>query len=99
MMYGTVARWRVKPGMEGKLLELARTFGRPPGIVMDYVFRMDDDPSVCYLVAVFESREAYKANAARPETHAEYLQYRELLAEEPEWHDGEVVAADTWEAA
>jgi hypothetical protein len=58
---------------------------------------MDADPSVCYLVVVFESKAAYEANAARPEAHAEYLQYRELLAEDPEWHDGTIVATNTWE--
>jgi hypothetical protein len=31
------------------------------------------------------------ANAASPEQHARYEQYRALLTAEPEWHDGEIV--------
>jgi quinol monooxygenase YgiN len=97
MMYGTVARMRIKPGMEDKLLALVRSFGRPPGLVMDHVYRMDADPAECYVVVAFASKDAYLANAARPETHAEYLQFRELLTEEPVWHDGEIEAIHAWE--
>ena len=30
-------------------------------------------------------------NANSPEMHQRYLRYRELLTEEPEWHDGEAI--------
>lgn len=92
-MYGTVARMHVKPGAEGKLLELNRNFQAPKGAVAEYVYRMDADANEYYLVVVFESEEAYKANAVTPEQHAFYLQYRECLTADPEWHDGTIVDA------
>lgn len=95
-MYGTVARMRVAPGAEGKLLELNRNFQAPKGAVAEYVYRMDTDPSEYYLVVAFESEAAYKANAASPEQHAFYLQFRECLSADPEWHDGTIVDTRTF---
>jgi len=93
-MYGTVARMRAKPGMENKLLQLSREFeGKIPGIVRSYVYRTDADPEEFFLAVLFESREAYLANAQNPEQDARYQQLRALLATDPEWHDGEVVYA------
>ena len=53
---------------------------------------MDADPNELYLVAIFDSREPYRANAASAEQDAEYRQMLEFLDGEPEWHDGEIVA-------
>ena len=95
-MYGTVARYRVKPGMEGQLRQLleeqGRVFeaGQVPGFVVSYSYRMDADPNDYYIAAVFESREAYWANAQSPEQDARYRQWLPLLEAEPEWHDGEI---------
>jgi heme-degrading monooxygenase HmoA len=78
--------------MEERLLQLSREFeGRIPGLVREYVYRTDADPNEYFLAVLFESRETYEANATTPEQHARYLQYRELLEADPEWHDGEVV--------
>jgi len=94
MMYGTVARLRIKKGMEEEWMALSSEMeaNSPPGSVTDIVYRSDADPQVYYLAVVFASKEAYEANANSPEQHAQYLRYRALLEEEPEWHDGEVVA-------
>jgi heme-degrading monooxygenase HmoA len=94
-MYGTVARYRLNPGMEGQLIELAREFeaAQVPGFVASYAYRMDADPNDYYLAVVFESREAYVANADSPEQDARYCQSLPLLEREPEWHDGEIVYA------
>ena len=35
-------------------------------------------------------REAYERNADDPAQHERYVEYRALLEDEPEWHDGEV---------
>jgi quinol monooxygenase YgiN len=93
-MYGTIARLRVKPGMDERLRELLGEL-RPqvPGLVFDHLYRIDTDPNEFYLVVAFASREAYQANASSPEQHARYERYRELLAADPEWHDGEIVAS------
>jgi quinol monooxygenase YgiN len=93
-MYGTVARFRLKPGVEEtQLMELSRELeGRPiPGFVAEYTYRMDSDPHEYYFAVVFESKEAYFANANTPEQDAFYRKFRELLVDDPEWHDGEVV--------
>jgi quinol monooxygenase YgiN len=92
-MYGTVARMKVKPGMAQKLMELMGNPARTtPGEVGYYVYQMDNDPNEYYLAVIFESKEAYVANANSPEQHQEYLQYMQFLEREPEWHDGEIVA-------
>ena len=92
-MYGTIARLRLKPGMDEQLQALLSEL-RPqvPGLVFDHLYRMDADTNEYYLVVGFESREAYRANAASPEQHARYERYRSLLEADPEWHDGEIVA-------
>jgi heme-degrading monooxygenase HmoA len=96
-MYGTVARLRVKPGSEKQLIEMSRDESALdiPGFIGQYVYRMDHDPSEYYLVVIFDNRETYFANADSPEQDARYRQFRALLASDPEWHDGEIVYADT----
>ena len=91
-MYGTVARMRLKAGApEDAMARVGEDAARIPGLVSSYVYRSDDDPRELFLAVVFESREAYVANAERPEQHERYLKMRELLEDDPEWHDGEVV--------
>ncbi len=89
-MYGTIARFQLKPGTEA---ELARHGGEAsaniPGIVFQHYYRTG--PGEAYIVVGFESKEAYDANAASPEQHARYLEYREFLTADPEWHDGEII--------
>ena len=90
-MYGTVARIRIRPGVEAELERLSREQApHTEGFRFQHVFRLDDDPQTAYLVVGFDSKEAYRANAASPEQHARYEAYRALLEEDPEWHDGEI---------
>jgi hypothetical protein len=56
---------------------------------------MDAEPGVLYMVAIFESKEAYMANADRPEAYARYQQMHAYFDGEPEWHDGKIVFALT----
>ena len=96
-MYGTIAHIRVKPGMEDQFRQLiegqmhAFEAGQVPGFVATYTYRTDADANDYYLAVVFESREAYWANAQSPEQDARYRQWQPLLEGEPEWHDGEIV--------
>ncbi len=94
-MYGTVGHYRIKPGMEGQLVEQLRLFeaAKVPGTVAVYAYRMDADPNDYYIAVVFASKEAYWANAQSPEQDARYRQLLPLLEREPEWHDGEIVYA------
>jgi|SRR5579872_3371431 len=95
-MYGTIGRLRIKPGMEDQfrqlLQEQAHPFetGQVIGFVASYAYRMDADSNDLFIAAVFESREAYWANAQRSEQDARYRQWLPLLESEPEWHDGEI---------
>jgi quinol monooxygenase YgiN len=95
-MYGTVAKLKIKPGKE----EAFREFGKrtsedaPPGLVFDYVFKLDSGNDEYFLVVGFTDKDAYVKNAESPEMHQRYEEYRNLLAAEPEWHDGEIVFAD-----
>jgi heme-degrading monooxygenase HmoA len=93
-MYGTVARLRVKPGMEAKFIEIGNAVAaaKIPGYVTSYVYQMDKDSSEFFLVAIFTSKEAYQNNAASPEQNERFMQLMTTLAGEPEWHDGEIVS-------
>lgn len=66
-----------------------------PGFIASYALQSDDDPDEFWLVALFESKEMYFANADSPEQHERYMQMRQNLAADPEWHDGEVVISQT----
>jgi quinol monooxygenase YgiN len=92
-VYGTVARIRIKPGMEAQLQAEMDAFKerRVPGFVAEYVFRMDADPDETYMVAIFASKEAYRANANSPDQDAQYQRLVQLWEGEPEWHDGEII--------
>lgn len=90
-MYGTIARVKIDPVKLDELKALGRRMGVAPGQIARYVFRMDADPGELYLIAVFESREAYWANAQSPEQHQRYQELRALMSADPEWHDGEIV--------
>lgn len=92
-MYGTIAKIQVNPTKIEDLQALSKKMGPVPGQVARYIYRMDADPNELYLVAVFENREAYQANATSPEQHQRYLELRALLTADPEWHDGEIVDA------
>ena len=94
-MYGTVARFRLKPGMEGQVIEQMHAFeiARVPGTVATYVYQMDADANEYYVAVVFASKESYVANAQSSEQDARYRQLLTLLESEPEWHDGEIVYA------
>ncbi|MBZ0282740.1 MAG: hypothetical protein K8L97_18505 [Anaerolineae bacterium] len=65
--------------------------GRSPGQVAVYVYQMDSDSREFYLTAIFESREAYVANAQSPEQNDRFMKLMAVLESEPEWHDGEII--------
>lgn len=99
-MYGTVARLEVLPGHEEQLLALQAEWGRDrveqTGIAASYIFRADANGNEYWVVAVFQDKEAYWANARSPEQAAEYQRMRSHLASDPEWHDGDIVWSRTF---
>jgi len=94
-MYGTIARFRIKPGVRDEFVKAMDRFGEDiiPGWVADYYFQMDNDPDEFYLVAIFKDKETYVANADSAEQHGRYLTFRSFLVDDPEWHDGSIVSA------
>ena len=93
-MYGTIARLQVKPGSAEELAALTSSHEdvEVPGFIATYAYRSDRDPDEIWLAVLFEDRESYHRNAADPAQDARYRTMRELLAADPEWHDGEVMA-------
>ena len=94
-MYGTVARMVLKPGMRERFVALWREIDAPgfPARVAEYLYQSDTDPDELYLAVVFASEEAYRKNAENPAMDASYRRVRELMAADPEWHDGAVIFA------
>jgi heme-degrading monooxygenase HmoA len=92
-MYGTIARLRLQAGRENDLLEHLKIYDADvlPGAVASALYRADEGGSVYWLAVVFESKEAYRANADSPEQAERYREFRGLLEADPEWHDGEVI--------
>ncbi len=89
MMYGTVAKMNVLPG---KVDDLIAMLDNPPqGAVFEHVYKLDSGNNDYILVVGFESREAYKKNAASPEMHKLYTEYRKYLTADPEWQDGDII--------
>ncbi len=95
-MYGTVARMRLKPGMEAKLKAEMAQYERLgiPGFVSTLVYRMDRDANELYMTVVFKDKASYDANAKDPKQDERFRKMRALLAADPEWHDGEIIASD-----
>jgi quinol monooxygenase YgiN len=94
-MYGTIARFRIKPGTRDEFVQVMDGLGDAviPGWKADYYFQMNKDSDEFYLVAIFGDKAAYDANADSAEQHERYLKFREFLVADPEWHDGHIVSA------
>ena len=94
-MYGTVAKMRVKPENRDalrKVMERQQGERTIPGFVTSYVLT-ENDSDVGWLFVAFEDRASYDANADDPAMHEQYVEYRALMEEDPEWHDGEIEQA------
>jgi quinol monooxygenase YgiN len=90
-MYGTCARMVVKKENRDALRAVFQEdeASNVKGYVASYVL-MENDSDNVWLLAIFEDRATYDANADDPKMHETYLKYRALLEEDPEWHDGEI---------
>ena len=94
-MYGTVARMRLKPGMESQLTQEMSQYERLkiPGFVSTFVYRKDSDPNEVFMTVAFTDKESYQANARDPKQDERFKTLRAMLAAEPEWHDGEIITS------
>jgi quinol monooxygenase YgiN len=91
-MYGTCARMVVKQENRDAIRAVfAEDQPRDiKGYVGSFVLTENDSDNV-WLLAIFEDRATYDANADDPRQDEVYQKYRALLEEEPEWHDGEIM--------
>ena len=95
-LYGTIAKMKLKPGAEDNMMQaMEGSQDEREGHVATYVFKSDADPNVHFVTTIFESRSDYKKFADSPEQDKRFQQMRELLAAEPDWHDGEVIHHET----
>ena len=98
-LYGTVARFSLKPGADSACEEFfshwrdeERTLEVIPGAVGTWLLRPDDEPAIAYAAVLFESKRTYVDNAASAAQDLQYRALREWLTEDPEWFDGRVAA-------
>jgi len=97
-VFGTIATMKPAPGKEDELLAMLEEWGRDRGSsiagpIRVYIARSERDPGVLLNIALFDSRETYRANAESPEQDAWFQRMAACLAQPPEWHDHEVVLA------
>ncbi len=98
-MYGTIAHMRPKAGHEQQIQDLLDQWNRErkpmvKGTRGGYVLRPDRDPREVVLMAVFENRDTYRANADDPEQDKWFRQLREHLEADPTWEDGEITTME-----
>jgi quinol monooxygenase YgiN len=93
MKYGTIARYRVKPGRSESFVGLMEKMeaAPPAGWLHHSMYRSTTDPNEIWVSVVFESEEAYKRNADSPEMNKEFEAMMASLDGPPEWHDGNVI--------
>jgi hypothetical protein len=84
IMCGTIARARIDPARPEDLKPLGQCMGVAPGQIARYVYQMGANSGELFWVAVFESREAYWANARSPEQNQRFQELRALLLADPE---------------
>ncbi|MDP9075183.1 MAG: antibiotic biosynthesis monooxygenase, partial [Actinomycetota bacterium] len=91
--YGTVARIKVSAGKDEALAAHMRKYEdvSMAGFVSSALYKLDAGAGEHALTVIFESKEAYRANAESPGQDERYQEFRELLDADPEWNDGEVV--------
>ena len=95
-MYGTIARIKAKTGQEKAIVGLMDEWSksRAPkvkGAVAGYLYKLDKKPGEYMMVAVFQDKATYTANAQDPQQDAWYRKVRALLESDPVWEDGEII--------
>jgi heme-degrading monooxygenase HmoA len=94
--YGSVARLSVIHNRRDALHDYmeARTarFDEIPGMLAGYLVFAESDPSLVFIVTVFDSRENYRSNSEDPQQHERYLGMRSFLTRDPDWYNGYITS-------
>lgn len=95
-MYGTVFRYRVKPGKDEELMTLFTEFrdNPPEGYVGSVTYRLDAGDGQYMTAAAHRDKQAYLDNAQSPQQSAWFQRFRELLVDDPDWNDGEILLGE-----
>jgi len=96
-MYGTVAGIMAKAGQEKAMVALMEGWNetRGPkvnGAVAAYLYKFDENPGEYLMVAMFQGKATYRANAQAPEQDVWCRQFRALIDADPTWDDGEIIS-------
>ena len=96
-MYGTIFRFKVKPGEEDGVAEVFEEWARErkslvEGAIGGLLLKPDNWEGEFKGVALFKDKETYVANAQDPAQDKWYRKLRDLLEDDPVWEDGEYVA-------
>ena len=97
-MYGTIARMRAKQGHTQAIVDMMNEWNRErrpnvKGVVGGYIHTPDNSPDEPVMVAIFQDKDAYVANAQDPEQDKWFQRFREHLEADSDWTDGEIVEA------
>ena len=96
-MYGTIARIKIKSGKLEDFLEFMKDENRKiPGAIQNYIYQMDEDESILYLVVMFSDKQAYLDYSESETSSNRYQKMLPLMEIEPEWHDGQVILHHTF---
>ncbi len=89
-MWGTIARMRLRPEVPvDYLVAQMKAFDteRMGGWISTSLYHADTDPREVWMVAMFDSKDSYRANAESRAQHSMFTMLRSCLEEDPVWHD------------
>ena len=92
-MYGTVMRYRLKPGSETAALALSDELAADPplGFVAAYTYRLDPSGDEYITASVWTDRDTYVRSSSRERQQRWIERVHELLIDDPQTSDGEVI--------
>ncbi len=94
-MFGTVGRAHIKPeNREALMKEMDDpAYLQVPGYRRSFLMFPENREDEVIIAAMFEDADSYWKNADDPQQDARYQRLRALLEDDPEWSDGEWIAA------
>jgi quinol monooxygenase YgiN len=91
-VFGTVGRFKVKPGKLDDVIALMKSDTREvDGSIAYYIYKLEEKPDEGIIAVVFRDKKSYFANADDPAQDAWYRKLVALLEAPPTWEDGEIV--------
>jgi len=92
-MYGTIAQFKVKEGMQEQLIKGFKEYETLDvhGALSNIIYQMDSNSNEWFMAVSFESKESYLANAESSDQATRYEEFIACLDGDPIWNDGEIV--------